>query len=182
MILLKIISLPFYCMADAIKFWTKDRYFSDINEKRIGRVSFFLRMLSIFVMVALLWIAISMGLINLIGLGAMFAWPTVLIWLSVILLFSVPTLVRKRSHDFDSNGKIASYIILWSLGLNLILNINTLFVLYTGSFASIMTPNILIQILSYTSMWLAIASIIVFIILIFRPATVGTNSYWELLK
>ena len=169
-------------MADAIKFGTKDRYFSDKNETRIGRVSFFLRMLSIFVMVALLGIAISMGLINLIGLGAMFAWPVVVMALTVILLFSVPVLVKKRSHDFDSNGMMASYIILWSLGLNLILNINTLYVLYTGSFASIMTPNILIQILSYASMWLAIASIIVFIILILRPATVGVNSYWELLK
>ena len=169
-------------MADVIKFWTKDRYFSDKNEKRIGRVSFFLRMLFIFIMTALLVMAINMWLINLVRLNIFLVWPIILILSSIILLFSCPILAKKRSHDFDSNGKIVAYIMLWSLGLNLILNIITSYKVYTGSFASLMEPNILIQIMSYASMWLGIASLIAILILLFRPGTVGTNNYWELIK
>jgi uncharacterized membrane protein YhaH (DUF805 family) len=174
--------LTFYCMADSIKFWTRDRYFSDKNEKRIGRMGFFLRMLSIFIMVALLGMAINMTLMNLIGLNAIFAWQIVMIWLSVILLFSVPVLVKKRSHDFDNNGKITSYIALGCLGFNLIMNITTLYAVYMSDFSLLMWQGMLMQILSYISKWCGIAFLIVFLILLFRPSTVGANNYWEVLK
>lgn len=165
-----------------IKFWTKDRYFSDKNEKRIGRISFFLRMLFIFIMTGLLGMAINMWLMNLLGLRGLLSWPIVIIALTIIFIFSCPILAKKRSHDFNSDGKIASYIILWTLMVNLISNIITFYKFYTGSFGDILNPSISITILSYLSIWFGIASLITILILLFRPGTQGTNTYWEMIK
>jgi uncharacterized membrane protein YhaH (DUF805 family) len=169
-------------METVVKFGTKDRYFSDKNEKRIRRVGFLLRMIAIFIMTALLSLAINMLLVNFIGLRLVFVWPVIMIALSVLLMFSYPALVKKRSHDFNSDGKIASYIVLGSLASNFVLNCYTLYTFYTGSFANLIQPNMFMQILNYVLMWASIASLIVFIILIFRPGTVGANNYWEFLK
>ncbi len=170
-------------MESPVKFGTMDRFFSDKNEKRIGRVSFFLRMLSLFLAASLLGMAINMWLMNMIGLRMMFVWPTVitfLLWLT--LIFSYPVLVKKRSHDFDNNGKILSYIIFSGLLVNLIVNACIFIPLLFWSIESIMQPSMIISIISYLGKWLSIVSLLIIIFLVFKPGTAGANTYWELQK
>ena len=118
-------------MSDTVTFGTVDRYFSDKNEKRIGRIAFLLRFLFITIMVALLLMAINMWLFNIVQLNAFYVIPIVIMFGSIILILSVPILAKKRSHDFNSDGKIVWYILIGTLGLNFLVNSYTLYMLYT---------------------------------------------------
>ncbi len=164
-----------------IKFWAKDRYFSEVNEKRIGRASYLLRNISIIVMCTLLSVVISMILMNIWMFGLL-VMPLVVTLLSIMLMFSLPILVKKRCHDFGNNGKIASYIILASLVLNFIVNTISMIAIYTRNISLMMGNNMLMQIVSYLSLWLAIGSLVVFLFLLFRPGTIWANQYGELIK
>ena len=132
-----------------IKYGTIDRYFSDKNEKRIGRLSFFLRVLFVVVMVGLLSVAINMWLFNVVELGALYIVPITLLIGSFIPMFSLPVLARKRSHDFNNDGKVFSYIILGSLILNFLMNIYSLYIVYTNSFIELFNPNIIVRSISH---------------------------------
>ncbi len=162
-----------------IKYGTIDRYFSDKNEKRVGRLNFFLRVLFVIIMVGLLVLAINMWLFNIIGLGALYISPITVLIGSALLMFSLPVLARKRSHDFNNDGKIFSYIILGSLIVNFLLNIYTLYIVYSGSLLALLEPNTIIQTISYISRWLGITSLVIFIFLLFRPRNIGSNNYGD---
>jgi uncharacterized membrane protein YhaH (DUF805 family) len=166
-------------MENSQKFGAIDRYFSIKNEKRIWRLSFFLRAISITIMTALLWMGIWLWMINIFWFGSIGAWPVMIIVLTIILVLSVPILAKKRSHDFNSKGEIASYILYSSLGLNFVLNFYNIYLSYTGDFGSILEPNMFIVVLNYISLWLSLASLIVLLVLLFRPWTSWENNYWK---
>ena len=78
--------------------------------------------------------------------------PLVVTLLSIMLMFSLPILVKKRCHDFGNNGKIASYIILASIVLNFIVNTISMIAIYTRNISLMMGNNMLMQIMSYLSL------------------------------
>ncbi len=164
-------------------FGTVDRYFSDKNEKRIWRVSFFWRTIAIFILTALLSMAIGLWLMNLDIVTAIVRWPLVLLLLSIVLIFSLPVLIRKRCHDFGYNGKMVSFVILGSLILNFCLNSIDLTIAYTLGFEVLLKralgPTIFDLIAGYIAMWLGIWSLIIWIVLVFYPGQKEENLYWN---
>lgn len=127
-----------YYFMEKTSFSILDRYFSDKNEKRIGRVLFLIRTITIVTFIAILWYAIfaeitpyplirdfilsNIWIPDDIRFGRFIIDPLIAWFLFIILIFSLPILIKKRCHDFNNSGKI----------LNILALISLIFSLYNG--------------------------------------------------
>ncbi len=160
-----------------VKFWTKDRYFSDKVEQRIGRVTFFLRFLGVTIMMILLSMALGMWAMNLLGF-MFWLWTSIFPMLMVFLfaLFTFPMFVSKRCHDFNHDGKIFMWFTRFVIIVNFVALLHTIYLLYTWDLISF---SIFSSMLHNIAPILSLLFIPLFLYLLFRPGTSGPNNYGE---
>ncbi len=182
----KFISYNFLVMETStvaqVTYSLKERFWKIDPEKRIRRWQYFARIFAPWFTLVMLFVLMSliMGMLSpllLLSKAYMLSAAIFGIGLTIFLYKIGLILVTKRCHDFWNDGKIARFILHFNFVLSMVVSVTGLIVLLGFSKIVDILPSIIYTILNSLSNIGGIASLIMVLILLFRPGNPGDNQY-----